>query len=464
MKFNLKTKLSFTIAVVVLLTVASISLPANFFIGNQFKNYIIVQQEKTTKQIINNISEQYDRENKDWNVEAVHTIGMNALYDGYIIKVYDVNKESVWDAETSDMDLCIETIDSISTRMMAEFPDFKGEFKLDSFPALQKNELIGNISIGYYGPYFLSEADFQFLDALNKILVGIGIFSLIISVIAGAVFANRLSRPITNTISATKRISSGDYSVRIEEQTNTEEINDLIGSINHLAESLETQEMLRRRLTADMAHELRTPLTSVQTHMEAMIEGVWEPTTERLQSCHDEMTRIAKLVSNLENLAKLENESLKLNKSNFNLFDLASKIIKNFEAEIAMKKQSVSITGNCSNIFADKDQISQVLVNLLSNAMKYSPENGKVLISISETDAVIKLSIKDNGIGIGEDDIPFIFERLYRGDLSRNRMTGGTGIGLSIVKSILSAHGGSISVESQPGIGAEFIIVLPKYN
>lgn len=464
MKFNLKTKLSFTIAVVALITVALISLLVNFFIGNQFKNYIIGQQEKTTEQIINNISEQYNKENKVWNVDAVHSIGMNALYDGYIIKVYDLNKQSVWDAETSDMNLCIETIDSISNRMMAEFHDFKGEFKLENFPALQNNEIIGSISIGYYGPYFLSEADFQFLDSLNKILIGIGIFSLIISIITGVIFANRLSHPIINTIGASKRISDGDYSVRIDEQTNTKEVNDLIGSINHLAESLESQEMLRRRLTADMAHELRTPLTSVQTHIEAMIEGVWDPTTERLQSCYDEMTRITKLVSNLENLAKLENDTLKLNKTNFNIFELTSKIIGNFETETVMKKQSVSILGNCCDIFADKDQISQVLVNLLSNALKYSPENGKIILNISETEDVVKLSIKDNGIGIGEDEIPYIFERLYRGDLSRNRMTGGTGIGLSIVKSIIMAHGGSITVESQPGNGTEFTIVLPKNN
>lgn len=462
LKLTLKTKLSFTIAIVVILTVALISLLSNFFVGNQFKNYIKGQQDKTTSQIINNISSQYDETTKTWNVNSVHTIGMNALYDGYIIKVYDLNKQSVWDAETSDMDLCIETIDTISNRMTAEFPDFKGEFKLNNFQAFKNNELIGTISIGYYGPYFLSDDDFYFLDSLNQILIGTGIFSLIISIITGFIFANQMSRPIINTMGAAKRIAEGDYGVRIKEQTNTKEINDLINSINHLAESIEGQEMLRRGLTADMAHELRTPLTSVQTHIEAMIEGVWEPTTVRLQSCYEEMTRITKLVSDMENLAKLDNDNLKLKKMNVNLLDILMKIISNFETEFTDKNQEVSISGNCTDIFADRDRISQVLINLLSNASKYTQDGGKILINISETDDSVKLSINDNGIGIREDEISFIFERFFRGDKSRNRATGGTGIGLSIVKSIITAHEGSVTVKSELGVGSEFTVTLPK--
>lgn len=462
MKYNLKTRLSFTIAVVVLLTVASISILANFFIGNQFRDYIKDQQEETTKKLVSNISNQYNDDLKSWDVNFVHTIGMNALNDGYIIKVYNLENEIIWDAEACDMSLCEEVIDEISHRMLLEYPDMKGEFISKNFSALQNNELVGNITISYFGPYFLSKEDFQFLDSLNKILVGIGFFSLVLAVIAGIIFANRLSRPIIKTIGAAKEISDGNYEVRIEEQTNTKEINDLIDSVNQLATSLESQEMLRRRLTADMAHELRTPLTSVQTHLEAMIEGVWEPTTERLQSCYDEMTRITKLVGDLENLARLENEILKLDKSEFNLFELSKKIIGNFETEFAAKNQQVTITGSCSHIFADQDRIGQVLINLLSNAMKYTPNGGKIWISLSETDKGVALSVKDTGAGIAENEIPFIFERFYRGDKSRNRMTGGTGIGLSIVKSIISAHDGSITVESQPDNGTEFIILLPK--
>lgn len=462
MKYNLKAKLSFTIAVVVLLTVASISILANFFIGNQFRDYIKDQQEKTTLEIVRNISKQYDDNLKSWDVDFVHTIGMNALNDGYIVKVYNLQNEIVWDAEACDMSLCEEVIDEISHRMLLEYPDMKGEYKTEKFSALQGNQLVGNITISYFGPYFLSEADFQFLDSLNKILIGIGIFSLFLAVIAGIIFANRLSRPILETIGAAKQISDGNYEVRIGEKTNTKEINDLIDSVNQLAGTLESQEMLRRRLTADMAHELRTPLTSVQTHLEAMIEGVWEPTKDRLQSCYDEMTRITKLVGDMESLAKLENDIIKLDKSAVNLFELSKKTIGNFEPEIAAKNQQVTLTGACSDILADQDRINQVLINLLSNGIKYTPIGGKIWISLDETDNSVEISVKDTGTGIAENEIPFIFERFYRGDKSRNRMTGGTGIGLAIVKSIIIAHEGNITVESKLGEGSNFTITLPK--
>lgn len=463
MKYSLKTKLSLTIALVVLLTVALISLLSNFFIGNQFKGYITNQQEKTTQEIVNSISLQYDKETKTWDVDFVHTIGMYALYDGYIVKVYDLQNQTVWDAETCNMNLCSDIMDDISHRMMMEYPKMNGEFTSKNFPASQESEIVGTVNISYFGPYFLSEADFKFLDSLNKILIGIGAFSLMISIVVGFLFARRLSRPILKTVEVTKQISEGDYRVRIEEEkTNTNEVEELIESINNLASSLENQELLRRQLTADVAHELRTPLTTVQTHIEALIVGVWEPTTERMQSLYDEMTRINKLVSDMERLAKVESDNLKLDKTQINLLELSNKIINNFETEVKNKNQIISVIGNCPEISADTDRISQVLINLVSNAVKFTPVGGEIRITISETDDSVVLSVEDNGIGIAENEIPFIFERFYRADKSRNRMTGGSGIGLAIVKSIVTAHGGTVEVVSRLNEGSCFIITLPK--
>lgn len=462
MKYSLKTKLSLSIAVVVLLTVALISLMANFFIGNQFKDYITTQQEKTTRDIVNSISLQFDKEADTWDVDFIHTIGMYALYDGYIIKVYDLQDQTVWDAEACDMSLCTEVMDDITHRMMVEYPKLNGKFTSKNFPAIQNSKIVGTVNISYYGPYFLSEDDFRFLDSLNKILVGIGIFSLMFSVLAGFLLAKRLSTPIYKTVGVTKQILGGDYGVRIKEKSNTKEVDELIGSINHLAGTLEKQENLRRQLTADVAHELRTPLTTVQTHIEAIIEGVWEPTSERLQSCYDELTRISKIVVDLENLAKVESNNLKLNKTQISLLDLSSKMISNFEAELKNKNLELTVVGDCPDIFADMDRMNQVLMNLISNAVKYTPDGGAIRIAISETEDSVILSIEDNGAGIPEDEIPYIFERFYRADKSRNRMTGGSGIGLAIVKSIVKAHDGTVIVESRLNKGSCFMIMLPK--
>lgn len=464
MKYSLKTKLSLTIALVVLITVALISLLANFFIQNQFKGYVASQQEKTTQEIVNMISKQYEKDTNTWNVDFIHAIGMYALYDGYIIKVHDIQNQIVWDAESSNTELCLEIMDDISNRMMLAAPEMNGEFTTKNFAIMQDNNKVGTVKISYYGPYFLSQDDFLFLNALNKILITIGIFSIVLSIIVGIFMAKRLSKPILKMVGVTKQISDGDYNVRIKEKTNTNEVDELIISINHLAGSLEKQEALRRQLTTDVAHELRTPLTTVQTHLEALIERVWEPTPERLQSCYDEMVRICKLVSNLERLAKMESDNLRLEKTQISLLELSNKIISNFETDFKNKSLSISVIGNCSEISADREQISQVLVNLISNAIKYTQNGGEINIILSDTEDAVVFSIEDTGIGIAEDEIPFVFERFYRADKSRNRDTGGSGIGLAIVKAIVVEHGGTIKVESSLSKGSRFMVLLPKNN
>jgi signal transduction histidine kinase len=346
--------------------------------------------------------------------------------------------------------------------MMMEYPKMNGSFTTAEFPAMQDSKEIGTVSISYFGPFFLSEDDFLFLDALNRILLGIGAFSLAISIITGIFLARHLSRPILKTVEATRDIANGKYGVRISENTGTREVDQLVGSINHLALSLEKQESLRRQLTADVAHELRTPLTTVQTHMEAILEGVWEPTRERLESCYDEMSRLSSLVSDLESLAQVESESLKLNKTSVSLAMLAERTVAGFEKEWKDKGLSVTVEGNCSEVTADRDRISQVLINLMSNAVKYTPDGGEIRIILSDTEDSAVFNIMDNGTGIPEEELPHIFERFYRADKSRNRNTGGSGIGLAIVKSIIDAHGGTVGVSSRIGEGSNFMITLPK--
>ena len=459
---NLKAKLSLTIALVVLLTVVLISFLSNYFIQNQFHSYISIQQKKATDQIVRSVSIQYDIETDRWNSDFVHTIGMNALYDGYLVKVIDRYGTTVWDAKTCDMKLCNKIMDDISHRMMLELPNFSGEFITNSYPAEMDDKQVGTVTIGYYGPFFYSEDDFQFLKALNKILIGIGVLSLMISVLMGVFFARRLSRPILKTAAVAGDISAGKYSARIHEQTGTKEVDALIGSINHLADSLEKQETLRRQLTADVAHELRTPLATVQTHLEAMVEGIWEPTRERLESCYEEMSRIGNLVSDLERLARIESSNLKLDKTELDLKTLSLKILKSFEKELTNKNLKTEVNGSCSLIKADSDRLSQVLVNLISNAVKYTPSGGQIIITLSDNENSVVFNIRDNGIGIPKVEIPFIFERFYRADKSRNRSTGGSGIGLAIVKSIVTAHGGTVEVDSRLNEGSSFTITLPK--
>ncbi|WP_313293201.1 sensor histidine kinase, partial [Faecalispora jeddahensis] len=282
------------------------------------------------------------------------------------------------------------------------------------------------------------------------------------AVVAGTLLARRIARPISKTAYIATQISEGNYGIRFESTPNTRELEEMVTAINHLAQALSEQESLRKRLTSDVAHELRTPLSAVSSHLEAMIEGIWEATPERLQSCQEEIKRLGSLVADLQRLANIEDGNLKLSKTRVDLQEIAQTAVRNLESEGMKKQISLSVSGSPAYADADRERIIQVAMNLLSNALRYTPQNGHIEVETLETEAESILRVKDNGIGIPEQELPYIFERFYRTDKSRNRKTGGTGIGLTIAKSIVESHGGKITVESTVGEGSSFTVLLPK--
>uniref|UniRef100_UPI0034A13A35 sensor histidine kinase n=2 Tax=Lachnospirales TaxID=3085636 RepID=UPI0034A13A35 len=242
----------------------------------------------------------------------------------------------------------------------------------------------------------------------------------------------------------------------------TQELTELSNAVNHMAECLETQEAIRRRLTSDVAHELRTPIANVSSHLEAIIEGVWEPTTERLQSCYDELGRISDIISDLEKLRQIEDENMILEKEPVDLLELSQTVQYAFEQELDKKQLKCKVSGESAVVSGDQKRLHQVIFNLVSNAIKYSTEGGCININVRNETDTATLIIKDQGIGISEKDLPLIFERFYRTDRSRNRKMGGAGIGLTIAKAVVLAHNGKITVESKEGYGSRFVITVPK--
>ncbi|HRU41802.1 MAG TPA: ATP-binding protein, partial [Candidatus Diapherotrites archaeon] len=278
----------------------------------------------------------------------------------------------------------------------------------------------------------------------------------------GSIMSRRITMPITRVINTARMIAKGYFGDRSYEQTSTKEISQLTDTINDLAETLETQEKLRKRLTGDVAHELRTPVATLQSHLEAMIDGIWEPSSDRLKSCHEETMRINRMIGDLEKLARYESDNMILDKEEFSLCELLNIIVQNFEKEFVQRNISIQIQCEDIMLFADRDKISQVLVNLISNALKYTDSNGQVTITAADSGNNTTIAVSDTGIGISEEDLPYIFERFYRADKSRNRMTGGSGIGLTIAKAIVEAHKGSISAAGRLNEGTVFTVVLPK--
>lgn len=461
MKFSLRTRLSLSYISVALVCVFLISVLTNIFLEKHFRDYVIKNQERKNSEVVSLVSQQYQPDN-DWNVDMLENIGINALEQGLIIRLTDVSGRIIWDATVHNNGLCQQMIAHMAHNMSSRYPNWKGGYVENKYPVNYKLNKVGTVEIGYYGPYYFTDNDLAFITALNNLLLIVGIFSLFLSLLLGTQMAKRLAKPISRVISTAQMISKGYFGDRSLVESNTKEISQLTETINDLAETLEKQEVLRKRLTADVAHELRTPLATLQSHMEAMIDGIWKPDTERLTSCHEEILRIKRMVGDLEKLAKYEGENLILNKESFDLSYLMQHLIQNFETDFLNKRIEIDYYGEQAIIFADRDKISQVIVNLLSNALKYTPEGGKVKVLVNGGQDTATINIKDSGNGIPQEDLPYIFERFYRADKSRNRLTGGAGIGLTIAKAIVEAHKGKIGVQSLPGQGTEVIVSLPK--
>lgn len=462
MKRKLGTQLSAGVVLVVLIAVSLISLAANILIRLQFEKYVSEQQKSFSEKLADALSPQYDADIEMWNEDYIHGFGMYALQDGYIIKVYDAEENVIWDAEHHDMTLCHQMMQDISNRMEENRPEVQGDFVTCRYELKQSGEVVGYLEVSYYSPYYFNENDFQFLDSLNQILLVVGVLSVAGAAAVGMLLARRVSAPIAKAIEITREISEGNYEIRFESDVRTQEMAELSEAVNQMAGNLEAQEAIRRQLTLDVAHELRTPIANVSSHLEAIIEGVWEPTRERLQNCYDELSRISNIITDLEKLRQIESENMILDREPVDLLELSQAVQTAFEPELERKRITCSVTGESAVVLGDQKRLHQVIFNLVSNAIKYSAEGGHIEISAGGEGEEVALSVKDQGIGISEKDLPFIFERFYRTDRSRNRKTGGAGIGLTIVRAIVRAHGGKITVESKEGAGSIFTVTLPR--
>ena len=462
MKQKISAQLAAGFAFIVLITVAVISVTANGLISRQFEQYVAQQRKMSSEQLAQSLSFQYHAEDGTWNVDYIHGLGMYALKDGYLIRLSDAEGQVIWDAENHDMTLCHQIMQDIRTQMAEKRSELDGNFETNHYEVKQSNAVIGYLDVSYYSPYYLNESDFRFLDSLNRILLVVGICAAVAAAAAGAVLAKSLSVPLLKVTEMTRKISEGDYGMRLENgNRQTQELVELSSAVNHMAESLERQETLRRRLTSDVAHELRTPVANVSLNLEMMLDEVWEPTKDRLQSCYEELGRISGIISDLEKLRQMETENMNLELEPVNLLELAQAVETAFEPDLKKKKLTCEVSGEAAAVMGDQRRLHQVIFNLVSNAVKYSTEGGTIQIRVKQEKHKAVLIVEDQGIGMAEEELPLIFERFYRTDLSRSRKTGGAGIGLAIVKAIVQAHQGTVTVTSKVGCGSRFTVTLP---
>jgi len=323
----------------------------------------------------------------------------------------------------------------------------------------------GTLKIGRLGRYNLSEEDINFQDDLNNGILIITLISALITILISILFSNQISKPILKIKESAQKIRDKKQNWEIKEKTNTYELDELLKTINSLGKTLEAQENLRVRLTSDVSHELRTPLNVMQNQIEAMQDGIIEKNEEKLEEVRQEVLRLSNLAKDLENLTDISNYNLKLNLTKTDIVEFVKGELRNFKDSYNRERIKVDFLDKSNSktiLNIDKNKFKQVLINLFSNAEKYSKDKIYIKVEIEDIKDNVIIKVLDKGIGISESSKDFIFERFYREEKSRNRETGGAGLGLSIVKGIVEAHNGKIYLNTDNKEETEFVIQMPK--
>jgi signal transduction histidine kinase len=328
-----------------------------------------------------------------------------------------------------------------------------------SLPVVVRHQRVGTALVRSTGSG-LAAADRSLKTALLRAIAGAAGLAALLALLTGLAVARRITRPVVRLIAATRAMAAGDRAARVGEIRAPGELRELAASFDQMAGTLDRQEQIRRNLVADVAHELRTPIAILQAGHEALLDGVAEPTPAELGSLRDEVLRLARMVGDLQTLAAADAAALNLTRSPCDLAELAAtaadSLARRFEAAgITLDRKLAS-----SPVLADAHWLHQVITNLLTNALKFTPAGGRVTIGTERTGDNAVLRVTDTGAGIPADDLPRIFDRFFRGQQAAQ--ISGSGIGLTVAAELVQAHGGRLTAASELGRGTQMTLSLPS--
>jgi two-component system sensor histidine kinase BaeS len=305
-------------------------------------------------------------------------------------------------------------------------------------------------------------SDSQFLVNTRRAASVAIIMAGAVSILLGTILFRQITRPLQRLRGAVNQYAQGNLSVRTPVRS-SDEVGRLAIAFNQMAEELEKQEELRQKMVADVAHELRTPLSVMRGNIEAMTDGLLIPDKEELVTLQDEVSRLTRIIDDLRLLSQADAGQLVLNLTPIEVNRFINRVVALMKP-IADKDSVVirALIGPAPMyVRGDEDRLQQALINLIENAIRNSSPGTRVEITAAVKEEIVLISVSDQGPGIPELDLPHIFDRFWRGDKSRSRASGGSGIGLSIVKQIVDLHGGAVQVESSDSGGSCFTIDLP---
>lgn len=303
-----------------------------------------------------------------------------------------------------------------------------------------------------------ADLDAAFVSSIRQaMLVGV-LVSLAVALLVAAVVSTRIVRPLEGVRITTRRLAEGNYSERVALPVE-EELRALAVDVNTLAATLEDTEQRRLQLIGDLAHELRTPLSAIEGYMEGLIDGVVPAEAETFASVAEEAARLKRLASDLSTLSRIQHGEGALRRIEVDLATVAAAVASRLRPQFDDQQVELTVHAPQLTVSGDPDRLTQVMVNLLGNALTHTPAGGRVEVSGRRAGDLVELSVRDTGAGIASTDLPRIFDRFYRANISA---PGGSGIGLTIARAIARAHGGDVTADSDgAGTGATFTLQLP---
>ncbi|MGE7271983.1 sensor histidine kinase [Brevibacillus panacihumi] len=405
-----------------------------------FSLYVNDVNQKHQQDLLNMLGEELQR-GQGWNERIFLKLEAASQMLGLRISLYDQNQKRII---TFGKSVITET-----------------SVKEERIPIQENGTTLGYLNIQYDNTTAMSlEEHFRIAhtNAMQWTML-----ALLLFVCMGSIFiAKRMSKPLVAMSDAAVAVTKGDLSVRVVIPQGKDELSGLVQTFNNLVQNLQKQESLRKRLTSDIAHELRTPLNTLLAQTEGMLDGIWEATPEHLEATRSEVLRLIRIVSDLDQVIQAEAGAMTISQDVINVSDVAKSVVDSMTASFHQK--GITITGHMIKnglIQGDTQRLAQVFSNLITNSLKHTLRGGEVTVSVERKGQIIEAKVIDNGTGIPAEDLPFVFERFYRGDPSRNREKGGTGLGLTIVKGIVEAHQGEIFIESEIGKGTIVTMKFP---
>lgn len=435
-----------------LITIISSVVVLSAVWNQHFQSYTRENVQRVADGTAAAIADGYEQSNGDWYGGALSAAtSASSLYDSVYLQVRTIDGTIVYDDRANDV------LGSVDVK--------EDGSNVASAPIMVDGEKVGTVLVRVPGSEtLLTKFDEDFRDKSYNAMIFAAVIALIIAMVMGAIFARTIAAPVKKITNAAKALKEGDYSARTG-MTGSDEIARLGNMFDLMADSVESNRKLERRLVTDVAHELRTPLMAIQSTVEAMIDGVFKPDAERLETLNSEVQRLSRLVDALLKLSRLESRTKPIEQKKVDLTEMLSSVVQTHQAYIHDAGLNLEFEYDPHvYVFGDADLLRQATANLISNAVRYTPEGGTITIMARKGDLMGQIVVKDTGIGLTPEEAKLVFQRFWRADSGRARATDGLGIGLSVVKEIVEQHNGWVRVEGRPNEGACFTIYIPLYS